>query len=52
MDKKSKTKSVKTAEKVAIFRYGIIAPVLNDPKFKQTRYFKEMAQKFHDVPGI
>lgn len=44
--------SAELAEKVALLRFSIIAPVLNDPQFKQTRYFKEMAQKMHDVPGL
>ena len=43
--------SVEMAEKVAIFKYGIIAPVLNELKLRQTLYFKEMAKKIHDVPG-
>jgi putative transposase len=38
------------AEQIALFRYGIIAPVLHDSSMGQTRYFKEMAQKVFDVP--
>ncbi len=39
------------AIQIAIFRYGIIAPVLHDSTNGQTRYFKEMAKKTFDVPG-
>ncbi len=39
-------------EKNALFRYGIIAPVLHDSTNGQTRYFKEMAQKVFDVPVL
>jgi putative transposase len=38
------------AEKIALFRYGIIAPVLHDSANGQSRYFKEMAQKIFNVP--
>jgi len=38
-------------EQIALFRYGIIAPVLYDNRRKQSRYFKEAAQKVYDVPG-
>jgi putative transposase len=38
------------AEKIALFRFGIIAPVLHDSGVKQTRYFKNMAQQVFDVP--
>lgn len=37
-------------EQIALFRYGIIAPILHDSAKSQTRYFKEMAQKVFDVP--
>jgi putative transposase len=46
-DKKQKP----LAEQIALFRYGIIAPVLHDKTLKQTRYFKRMARKEFDVPG-
>jgi len=38
-------------EQIALFRYGIIAPVLYDNRRKQSRYFREAAQKVYDVPG-
>ena len=38
-------------EKIALFRYGIIAPVIHDTAKRQAKYFKEMAQKIFDVPG-
>jgi transposase InsO family protein len=40
------------AEELALFRYGIIAPVLHDTERKQTHYFKQMAKKVYDVPGL
>jgi transposase InsO family protein len=40
-----------SAEQIALFRFGIIAPVLHNSGIKQTRYFKQMAQNVHDVPG-
>lgn len=39
------------AEQIALFRYGIIAPILHDSGQRQTQYFKELAQKLFDVPG-
>jgi len=41
----------KINEQIALFRFKIIAPTLNDSSIKQTRYFKKMAQNVHDVPG-
>jgi len=41
---------VTQTDKIALFRFGIIAPVLHDSSMGQTRYFKEMAQKVYDVP--
>lgn len=41
----------KIDEQIALFRFKIIAPALNDSSVKQTRYFQKMAQKVHDVPG-
>jgi putative transposase len=38
------------ADKIVLFRYGIIAPVLHDSTHNQSRYFKEMAHKVYDVP--
>ena len=39
-------------EQIALFRYGITAPVIHDTAKKQAAYFKEMAQKVFDVPGL
>ncbi len=39
-------------QKVALFKYGIISPVLNDSTKNQTQYFKKMAEKIFDVPGV
>ncbi len=38
-------------QKIALFRYSIIAPVLHDSTQGQTRHFKEMAKKLWDVPS-
>ena len=37
---------------VALFRYGIIAPVLHTAAGTQAHYFGRMAQKELDVPGL
>lgn len=37
-------------EQVALFRYGIIAPILNGQVSNLTRYFIEQSSKTHDVP--
>jgi len=52
-EKNQKTRSSETVtqtDKIALFRFGIIAPVLHDSSLGQTRYFKEIAQKLYDVP--
>jgi putative transposase len=38
-------------DKIAIFKYGIIAPVLNDSAINQTRYFQKAAELEYDYPG-
>jgi transposase InsO family protein len=38
------------ADKIALFRYGIIAPVLHESTQSQSRYFKEMSHKVYEVP--
>ena len=45
MDKKKR-------ENIALFKYGIIAPVLVGNVVSQIKYFREMAQKEHDVPHL
>lgn len=40
----------KDREKVALFRYGIIAPILNGQVAKQQEYLAEAAGKIHQVP--
>lgn len=42
----------KKREKIALFKYGIIAPVLVGNVTSQMNYFREMAQKEHDVPYL
>ena len=37
---------------VALFRYGVIAPVLHTAAGSQARYFGRMARKELDVPGL
>lgn len=37
-------------EKIALFRYGLIAPVLNETVKNQMEYFRELSQKEHAVP--
>ena len=37
---------------VALFRYGVIAPVLHAAAGSQARYFGRMARKELDVPGL
>ena len=50
-DRKSHPDKATAAEQMALFRYGIIAPILHDSSNGQTRYFKQMAQKVFEVPG-
>lgn len=40
----------KTKEKIALFRYGIVAPVVNDSVSNKIEYLRQMADKEHDVP--
>jgi len=35
---------------IAVFKYGIIAPVLNDKSIQQKKYFLKMAQNEYDMP--
>lgn len=39
-----------TREKIALFRFSIIAPVLNGQVPCQSRHFEEAAQKSHEIP--
>lgn len=38
-------------DKIAIFKYGIIAPVINDSSMNQKRYFERAATREYDMPG-
>ena len=38
-------------DKIAIFKYGIIAPVINDSSINQKRYFERAAAREYDMPG-
>jgi len=40
----------KLREKVALFRYGLIAPILNDQVSNRKEYLAEIAGKVHEVP--
>ena len=42
----------KKRQAVALFRYGVIAPVLHAAAGTQSQYFGRMAQKELDVPGL
>lgn len=42
----------KKDETIALFRYGIIAPVLNNGEVKQMEYFRQMSKREHDVPFL
>ncbi len=44
--------SDKKSEDIALFKYGIIAPILNDTGKRQAKYFKQMAEKVHEVPSL
>jgi putative transposase len=39
------------AEQRALFRYGLIAPVIHEQGRGQMRYFRDVAQKAYQVPG-
>ena len=38
-------------DKIAIFKYGIIAPVINDQSINQKKYFEKAAEREYDYPG-
>lgn len=38
-------------DKVAIFKYGIIAPVINDSSINQKQYFEKAGTREYDFPG-
>ena len=38
-------------DKIAIFKYGIIAPVINDSSINQKQYFERAAIREYDFPG-
>jgi transposase InsO family protein len=40
-----------TREQVALFRYKLISPVLAEPARVQNEYFRDQAQRKHQVPG-
>jgi len=44
MKKNSKT------EEIALFRFGLIAPVIHNSIDNQARYFKDMSEKVHTLP--
>ncbi len=40
-----------TRERIALFRYRLISPVLAEPARQQNEYFRAQAQNVHQVPG-
>ena len=42
----------KKKDEIALFRYGIIAPVIHENVHSQSKYFREIAGKEFDVPHI
>lgn len=38
-------------DKIAVFKYGIIAPVINDSSINQKQYFEKASQRKYDFPG-
>lgn len=38
-------------DKIAIFKYGLIAPVIHDNSINQKKYFKQLAEKEYELPG-
>ncbi len=38
-------------DKIAIFKYGIIAPVINDRSINQKKYFERASAREYDMPG-
>ncbi len=38
-------------DKIAIFKYGIIAPVINDSSINQKKYFQKASEREYDFPG-
>lgn len=40
----------KTKEKIALFRYGVVAPVINGNVSNKMEYLRQMAAKEHEVP--
>ena len=40
----------KDRENIALFRYGIIAPILNGQVNNQTEYLAEVCSQVHQVP--
>lgn len=38
-------------DKIAVFKYGIIAPVINDSSINQKKYFERAALREYDMPG-
>ena len=39
-------------QEIAVFRFGIISPVIHGNRKNQSNYFKEMASREYDAPGI
>ncbi len=49
---KSNEKYRELAERVALFRYGIISPIFYEREGMQNQYFKKLSEQEHFIPGI
>ncbi len=38
-------------DKIALFKYGIIAPIINDSSMNQKQYFERASVREYDMPG-
>lgn len=43
---------LKLKEELALFKFRIISPILNDARQKQKEYFRKAAEKIYQVPGL
>jgi putative transposase len=51
-DKREDKRQDKRGQDIALFRYRLIAPVLNESGICQMEYFRQMSQKEFDVPYL
>lgn len=48
----SNEKARELAERIALFRYGIISPIFHEREGMQNQYFKKLSEQEHFIPGI